>query len=98
MNAGPLGATAVVPLGEVASGANREASIAAQRALKNIAAYTVRLAAVHILEQSPADAALTGKLLDAYRSAKPDTRDPIIRVLSNWNSKKLALRAGHLEH
>jgi len=52
---------------------------------------TVRMVAVRILEQSPGDDAKIGKLLDAYRNAKPDTRELIIRVLNAWNSKKLAL-------
>jgi HEAT repeat protein len=49
---------------------------------------TVRMTAVHLLEKQPGDDAQIKALLEAYASAKAETREVILRVLKNWNGKK----------
>lgn len=53
-------------------------------------ASTVRATAAKLLEQLPPDDAKAGLLLEAYKAAKPESRDLILRVLKTWNDKKLA--------
>jgi HEAT repeat protein len=53
-------------------------------------ANTVRATAARLLEQLPPDDAKATLLLEAYKTAKPESRDLILRVLKTWNDKKLA--------
>lgn len=53
-------------------------------------ANTVRATAAKLLEGLPPDDAKAGLLLEAYKAAKPESRDLILRVLKTWNDKKLA--------
>jgi hypothetical protein len=48
---------------------------------------TVRATAAQILEGMSPDETKIGLLMDAYRGAKPDSRDLILRVLKAWNDK-----------
>jgi hypothetical protein len=54
------------------------------------AANTVRATAAKLLEQLPPDDGRAGALLEAYKGAKPESRDLILRVLKTWNDKQLA--------
>ncbi len=50
---------------------------------------TVRLTAVHLLEQQHGDDANTTALLEAYKQASPLSRELLLRVLAAWNHQKL---------
>ena len=49
---------------------------------------TVRVTAAQVLEKQAGDEAKEKLLMDAYRNAKPESRDLILRVLRTWNDKK----------
>jgi len=50
---------------------------------------TVRATAAQVLENQPGEEAKAKQLLDAFKDAKPESRDLILRVLRTWNDKKL---------